>query len=206
MPPSFFGRILVKKRRNRVPNADRAVRDVIIGTMHRDGRLQKDIALSLGIGISTVNDALKRSGLTQSYKHSGPKLTRMEIMTKRMAGTRPLSERAMTREQVDPEFKGSKMDWVDKYGHVQLHNAEEMARMRFTDWAIEIGYIAKLIAGKKLPEVDINWLRSPKEADVARLQKAMEILRPIVDRADAMLAVTRVVVGEHSFEGERPAQ
>lgn len=196
----------VKKRRQSVPSAERAMRDVTIAAMYHEGRLQKDIALQLGIGTATVNDSLKRSGVTRQYKQAGPKLTRFEMMQKRMAGTRKFSERGMTREQIDPDFNGSHMDWTDKYGHVQLHNAEDRATMQFGDWAIEIGYLAKLISRKTLPEVDVNWLRSPKEADVERLKKAMKILRPIIARADEMLAVTQAKAGERHFEGERPAQ
>jgi hypothetical protein len=104
-----------------------------------------------------------------------------------MAGSRTLAERALTREQIDPEFKGSAMDWVDKYGHVQLENAEQRATMRFSDWAIEFSYIARLLHRKQLPELDINWLRSPKPADVERMKAALDLLRPIVAQAEAFL-------------------
>ena len=96
--------------------------------------------------------------------------------------------KALTREEVDPEFVGTPMDWVDKYGHVQVMTAEQYATARFTAWALHMRTLAK--NGKQLPElpkVDHNWLRSPKDLDVRKLTEALEYLRPLIAEAEALL-------------------
>ena len=101
----------------------------------------------------------------------------------------------LTREQVDPEFTGTAMDWVDKYGHVQVMTAEEYARERFSAWSANMrGVVKAAKALPELPKVDHNWLRSPRPRDVERLADALDYLRPMVAEAEALLARARAVL------------
>ena len=96
----------------------------------------------------------------------------------------------LSKQQVDPEFKGSAVDFVDKYGHVQLMTAEQYATMRFSDWASNVKALARY--WRTLPElrdVDLNWLRKPKPYDIAKLTEALDALRPAIAKAEAMLTV-----------------
>lgn len=95
----------------------------------------------------------------------------------------------LTREQVDPEFKGTPTEFLDKYGHIQVMTAEGYAKERFTAWALNLRAVAK--AAKQLPDwpqVDHNWLRSPRPSDIAKLTEALEYLRPKIAEAEALFA------------------
>jgi hypothetical protein len=105
----------------------------------------------------------------------------------RLHNTPPM--KTLTREQIDPEFKGTPMDWVDKYGHVQTHTAEQYATMRFGDWMCHARALAK--RWRELPElrdVDHNWLRSPGQHDLKSLTESLEFLRPKIAELEALLA------------------
>ena len=101
----------------------------------------------------------------------------------------------LTKEEIDPEFTGTAMDWVDKYGHVQVMTAEEYARERFSAWSANMrGVVKAAKALPELPKVDHNWLRSPRPRDVERLADALDYLRPMVAEAEALLARARAVL------------
>lgn len=95
----------------------------------------------------------------------------------------------LTREQVDPEFKGTDTEWLDKYGHIQVMTAEQYATERFGAWATNVR--AVMTEAKKLPDwpkVDHSWLRNPRPRDITRLAEALEYLRPKIAEAEALLA------------------
>ena len=109
---------------------------------------------------------------------------------KRQRGPLPeiKSLQPLTREEVDPEFQGSAIDWTDKYGHVQIMTAERYATERFGAWASNLGAISK--EAKRMPDwpnVDHNWLRSPRARDIAKLVEALDYLRPKIAEAEALL-------------------
>ena len=114
------------------------------------------------------------------------------------------SQTALTREQVDPEFTGTAMEWVDKYGHVQIMTAQEYATERFGAVVSEMRALAK--RHKELPErraLDLNWLRGPlDERAVERLAEALEYLRPKFTEAEAALKVATEVIAKQ----KEPAQ
>jgi hypothetical protein len=98
--------------------------------------------------------------------------------------------KAMTRQEVDPEFTGTPMEFTDKYGHVQIMTAEQYATMRFGEWASWMRSLAK--RGREMPPlpdrpVDHNWLRSPKSYDIVKLTEALDYLRPKIAEAEALL-------------------
>ena len=95
------------------------------------------------------------------------------------------------RRWVDPEFTGTATEWTDKYGHVQVMTAREYATDRFGAWAINMRFLAKTAKGTDWPNVDHNWLRSPKPADIAKMEEALEALRPRIVEAEALLARAR---------------
>ena len=104
---------------------------------------------------------------------------------------RPSHPKYLKPHEVDPEFTGTDIEFIDKYGHVQIHTAEQFATMRFSDWAGYMKSLAKQARGlPPLPErpVDHNWLRSPSSSDIAKLTEALEYLRPRIAEAEALLA------------------
>lgn len=111
----------------------------------------------------------------------------------------------LTPAQVDPEFKGSAIEFVDKYGHVQTETAEQRARRRFGEWAQNMRSIAKTLA--KLPDwpkVDIDWLRSPRLADIEKLEKALTLLLPHIREAEDLLIMAQLVYKEKA-DGNTPS-
>jgi hypothetical protein len=105
----------------------------------------------------------------------------------RLHNTTPM--KVLTREQIDPEFKGTPIEWVDKYGHVQTHTAEQYATMRFGDWVGNARALSKRWRELPAPQnVDHNWLRSPSQRDVTSLTESLEFLRPKIAELEALLA------------------
>ena len=93
-----------------------------------------------------------------------------------------------TPQEVDPEFTGTPTEFTDKYGHVQVMTAEQYATTRYSDWALAMRSLAKYAKSMPgLPEVDHNWLRSPKARDVGWMIEALNVLRPLMAEAEALL-------------------
>jgi hypothetical protein len=93
-----------------------------------------------------------------------------------------------TPEQVDPEFKGTSVEFVDKYGHVQNWTAQELATMRLNAWAVNLRALMR--AGQAMtdwPQVDHNWLRAPNAHDIGKLTDALNFLEPKLAEARALL-------------------
>jgi ParB-like chromosome segregation protein Spo0J len=114
--------------------------------------------------------------------------------------------KAMTREQVDPEFKGTPVEFTDKYGHVQVMTAEQYATQGFSAWATNMKALAK--RHRELPgisrPVDRNWLRSPKPYDLVKLREAMQYLRPIFAEAESLLARAEMQAPSQPAVGSPP--
>lgn len=141
------------------------------------------IARRMKLSNSTVYDAIQRNKAAPT-RRAKPKGPVRPVFERRSLANVP----ALTREQVDPEFTGTPMEFVDKYGHVQMQTAEVRAQSRFTDWAIVIGFLAKKFKEQpKLPDVDIGWLRSARPADVERMKAALDVLLPVLLQAKALL-------------------
>jgi hypothetical protein len=131
-------------------------------------------------------------------KHTQPKPnpTRGPNRVIRLHDAPPI--KVLTREQVDPEFKGTPMEWVDKYGHVQIMTAEQYATEAFDAWASNARALAK--RWRELPElgrdVDHNWLRSPKQYSVRTLTESLEFLRPKIAELEALLATATAALAK----------
>jgi hypothetical protein len=101
-----------------------------------------------------------------------------------------LKMRGLTREEVDPEFTGTPLEFTGKYGHCPQRTARELAR----DGAKEWSFVARKMVSdfQKQPElkpVDINWLRDPMAAqDKKRLADALAVLGPVVDHLREIIA------------------
>lgn len=126
-------------------------------------------------------------------RQAKPPLSARELAARRAFLERkqaPAMSQEEWRRHIDPEFTGTAMDWVDKYGHVQVKTAEEYQTMRFGTVAGNWRALAKCWRG--LPHdsrpIDLNWLRSPKPGDVSKLREALEFLRPIMGEAEMTLA------------------
>ena len=71
----------------------------------------------------TAVEAKKRSGGKKAGKKKGP--TAAEIRAKRdaiLSGKLPV----LTKEQIDPDFKGTDQDFVDKYGYVPIQTKAQI--------------------------------------------------------------------------------
>jgi hypothetical protein len=93
---------------------------------------------------------------------------------------------------VDPEFKGTPMEWTLEYGHVQVMTAEQYNTERFAGWTHNLRQLA--VAGKKMEwprKINLNWLRSPKPRDIVRLTEALDYFRPIIMEMEAALEKAR---------------
>ena len=89
--------------------------------------------------------------------------------------------RLLSPEQVDPEFKGTPLDFARKYGHVQVETAEERASNRFAEWTLHIRKWAREYKEVPLSSIDVDWLRSPKQKDVERFLEAYATLALVFD-------------------------
>jgi hypothetical protein len=110
---------------------------------------------------------------------------------------------------IDPEFTGTPMEFVAKYGHVQKHTAIQYASIRFSDWAGYMKSLAKFARGMPtLPErgVDHNKLRNPEPNDVAKLADALEYLRPKIAEAELLLATATEALKKKGEEVSLPEQ
>jgi len=101
----------------------------------------------------------------------------------------------LTRHDVDPEFTGTPIEFTDKYGHVQIQSAQEYATMRFSDLTSEARVQVQCKKGQpERKSIDLNWLRAPKPYDVAKLEDAMNILRPLFAEYEAALATAKAAL------------
>jgi|HubBroStandDraft_3_1064219.scaffolds.fasta_scaffold02461_5 hypothetical protein len=133
-----------------------------------------------------------------------PKAQRRRFVRERLAAP---AYRHLTRKEVDPEFNGTATEFVDKYGHVQAETAEQRAAGRFTAWVFNVR--ALVGAAKRLPgwpEVDHNWLRSPKARDAPRLAEALDYLRPLLAEAEALLARANLAMTGSDLSVREPAE
>ena len=107
------------------------------------------------------------------------------------------------RRWVDPEFKGTPIEFTDKYGHVQVMTAEQYATERFGAWAFNMSAIAK--EAKRMPDwpnVDHNWVRSPRARDIAKMAEALDYLRAKIAEAEALLQRARALQPQHQPNAE----
>lgn len=100
-------------------------------------------------------------------------------------------KRKLTRQMVDPEFIGDDIAFAEKYGHVWLETAEERATNRFREWSRQLAFFAKHQRQYPAADVDLNWLRSPRQSDVERFEQACNDLRFILENWKAMLDIAK---------------
>jgi transposase len=161
-----------------LPKDERDKRDAAIMEHRKKGSSIVEIAKLMQLPERTVYDVVGR------VKVKPRPVTRRPVPQRPSLGSVP----ALTREQVDPEFTGTPIEFVDKYGHVQMETAEQRATSRFGDWAIVVGYLGKKFREQPgLPEVDVNWLRKPRQADIERMRAALALLEPMLAQARILL-------------------
>jgi len=105
----------------------------------------------------------------------------------------PADRRNLTRQDVDPDFIGTELDFVREYGHVWVQTAEERATERFGALAAEIAAFAR--KGKAVPPVDPHWLRAPRRNDIAKLRTAVEEVEALIAEAKRLLVVADIANG-----------
>jgi len=100
--------------------------------------------------------------------------------------------KALTPKEVDPEFTGTHIEFIDRHGHVQTTTAIEKATAHLNTYATYMRTLMKAAQGlPSWPAIDDYWLdklREPNRHDLAKLTEALEYLRPIIATAEAMLA------------------
>lgn len=145
--------------------------------------------LAAKVQAATVRQAVDPSKPVSIFNPIRGGIDRHAPLASRQAGRNiaiaPAARRNLTRQDVDPEFVGTDLDFIREYGHVWMHTAEERATMRFEALAIE----ASAFAGKakNLQPVDANWLRSPNRRDVERLRAALAVIEPLVKESKRLL-------------------
>jgi hypothetical protein len=184
--------------------AARNDRDTEVVALKRKGRTNREIAEKVGIAPSVVHGILVKHGLanTTTEKRGGtsglpkpPKSAKAEARKAYDTHRDGLKKRELTREEVDPEFTGTPLEFTGKYGHCPQRTARELAR----DGAKEWSFVARKMVSdfQKQPElkpVDLNWLRDPlPPAEDARLVDALAVLGPIVDHLRAIRAKSAVL-------------
>src|SRR4029079_5584365 len=81
-----------------------------------------------------------------------------------------LEDVLLTPAQVDPEFPGTHVEFVDKYGHVHAMTAEQRAKSRFEAWVSNFKALHREAKrAPDWPEVDQHWLRNVGAYDVGKL-------------------------------------
>lgn len=155
--------------------------------------ITKKVPLAVAAKNATASKGLRsiQSGKPVAKRSKRPSFAeRIAEQTAKYSG-----RRLPSREEVDPEFNGTSTEWTLKYGHVQVETAEQRARGRFTDWAIGIGHLARVLEQQQLPkDVDLNWLRSPELRSIERMEGALPKLRAAVEKAEVMLAQAKAVL------------
>ena len=102
---------------------------------------------------------------------------------------------ALTREQIDPEFTGTPMEFHDRHGHVSLETAEQKATGYYSAIAAEVRNAIRARqelepAAQRLDHQDywLGWLRNPKERDTLKLTTDIVVLRQMLAEAEVWLA------------------
>jgi hypothetical protein len=176
----------------RVMNVSPSSVDRMRAIKNRGGQGAIDEVLSGKIALATQAEKLRTTYHPEgrSGKKDKPRPQPVASAGKVLQLHNGAGPRYLTPKEVDPEFTGTPVEFVDKYGHVQVHTAKEMATMRFADWASYVKSLAKY--AREMPDlgrpVDHNWLRSPAPSDVAKLTEALDYLRPKIAEAEALLA------------------
>ena len=99
----------------------------------------------------------------------------------------------LTPRQIDPEFVGTPFEFTDRHGHLRFETAEQQATSFFSTLTQEVRALVRTVEGlpagrREFDAYWLNWLRSPKPRDIARLTEALEYLRPRIAEAEAALA------------------
>jgi hypothetical protein len=98
----------------------------------------------------------------------------------------------LSREQVDPDFKGSGMDWVDTYGHVQIMNKNELAahkrHVALMDWVKALNDLRKPLEEylkTKCDPADLETMYVSKSRE-RRTQKLREMVDMIIKARESV--------------------
>jgi ParB-like nuclease domain len=81
----------------------------------------------------TVQEARRRKSSKDALKTPRPKEETLGQRIQRMTEMTGGKKLGLTKEQVDPDFKGTHMEFVDKYGHVQIRTKAQMELDRDQD-------------------------------------------------------------------------
>jgi hypothetical protein len=163
-PESRKPRQATNKRKSK---ADRQILDKIMDLSVR-GFTHAQIAEDIGLTKDQVSGLIRRHGKT-SAPTPPPK--------RYYDGYKGLDSKTLTREQVDPDFKGDAVQFASRYGHVLLHTKAELEEHKQQEvlriWLAAIvdhQQSAKVLAAAELPNPDTlqAWLVKVGKADKLR--------------------------------------
>jgi len=113
------------------------------------------------------------SGHAQRARARGPRIP--DVMQDQPPRPQPAAVvlKGLTREEVDPDFKGTPLEFATKYGHVNLYTKTQIEadkrEAEVAKWAASVATAVRLVdAMLPLPEALSEWLAKPGKA--AKLQ------------------------------------
>lgn len=148
-----------------------------------EGLAIKDIATILGIKESQVHGVLHRDRVKNTTFKPAPTPKLVPTWHAEYKGLQGL-----TREQVDPDFKGNDIEFAAKYGHVNLFNKEQI-EVNKEDLILQELFAAlktasQTLAGVTLPKPETvqAWLAKPNKKEklanwLAPIEKVLALLK-----------------------------
>ena len=168
----------LQKRVRHVTNPRQAIgkrkskteRQLIDKVLNLNGRgfSYDETAAELGLTKGQVAGIVFRNGNTNNKPPPPP--------PKRWEGP-GLDSKALTREQVDPDFKGTAIEFATKYGHVLLHTKAEIEENKrqevLSAWLAAVTdhqRTGQVLANAEVPHPDTlrQWLAKPGKAERLR--------------------------------------
>ena len=148
-------------------------------------------------GKKTVGGALKE---VQAKKHASRTISAAQKAVNdrahdlRTSLSRPFG---LKRSEVDPDFQGSNMDFVAKYGHVNLHTKTELERRAAEMRGDALVVWLKDAVQGKMPEASVDdlvtWINATGKPDFRqkKFEERIAAIAALHDRLAAMLADVR---------------
>jgi hypothetical protein len=100
-----------------------------------------------------------------------------------------LTEIGLTREQVDPDFIGSDLEFTRKYGRVLLHTKAEIetekATVRANELAVALRDFAKAVPSDVTADDVLMWIKEGRKSNARNDDKIIErirVMRNVIDR------------------------
>jgi ParB/Sulfiredoxin domain len=160
-------------------------------------------------GLGPTEKEARRRAEAKPKKQKVEKETYIQRVMRTAEICRP-TKPPLTREQVDPDFKGTNQDWVDQYGHVQIRTKAQMEIDRdqdaFTAWvggirSLRVPLREYLAIGKFTVERYHAWMKkaSNQEKRLAEIKELASLIVQTRESIDWLLPLleAKQTNGEH---------